>query len=226
MNLIYVYGIAFWISNSRSSYKRILMSHVVSCGSNIPNAWIRQAHSKGHQMRNQVIFSRVFWMDSNHTVLPGHWTSCRVEVQPQVLPLFLCCSNVTVRAPHVVQVMHVCRISPETWDDLVVGILCVYGGILECGVSHSHQDMQDDTSLDDAGYCGRVMLHRSEENLPALCQNAEGIFGNTAPSRELIIEDSLLLCHLSLRIRFHHVRAKPKCVVFEDVVGCGSVIIW
>ena len=97
---------------------------------------------------------------------------------------------------------------------------------MECGVSHSHQVMQDDTSLDDGGYCGRVMLHHSEEDLPALCQNAEGVFDNTAPSRESIIEDSLLLCHLLLRIRFHHERAKPKCVVSQDVVGCRSVIIW
>ena len=93
-------------------------------------------------------------------------------------------------------------------------------------VLHSHQVVQDNASLYNVRYCGRLMLHCNEEDLPVLCQNAEGVFDNTVPSRESIIEDSLLLWHLPLLIRFHHVRAKLKCVIAEYVVGCRSVIIW
>ena len=45
------------------------------------------------------------------------------------------------------------------------------------------------------------------------CARMPKAFSTTRRPLESIIEDSLLLCHLSLCIRFHHVRAKPKCVV-------------
>ena len=71
----------------------------------------------------------------------------------------------------------------------------------------------------------RVVLHRSEEDLPTLRQDAEGILNDSAPPRQSVIEDSLLLRQLALCIRLHEVCAKSKSIVTNDVVRCWSVII-
>ena len=67
------------------------------------------------------------------------------------------------------------------------GILCVNCSILECRISHPYQIVQNDAGLHDDSDCLRVVLHRSEEDLPTLRQDAEGILNDSAPPRQSVI---------------------------------------
>ena len=93
-------------------------------------------------------------------------------------------------------------------------------------VSHPLQIVQNDAGLHDDSDCLGVVLHRSEEDLPTLRQDAEGLLNDSALPRQSAIEDYLLLRQLALCIRLHEVCAKSKRIVTKDVVRRWPVIIW
>lgn len=126
-------------------------------------------------------------MNSDPAILPSNRTSSGVDVQLQILALFLCSSIVPIGTHYLVHIMHSCICAPWTRSNLVVGIFFVHVSVLDCRISWTHQIMKNNTCFNDDGDCYGVVLHRSEEDLPTLSQDAERILNDTPTPWQSVI---------------------------------------
>ncbi len=167
---------------------------------------------------------KFMWCISDHSVLPWNRPCQRVEVELEILSLLLghdCCSIATNQVVHI---LHVWTISPFSWDNMMLVIFLVQESILKARVPHMHQVMETHTCQNSRLHRLWLLSLRTQQTLETICKYAKRILHNSSAMRQPIVEDPLLVSHVTLRKGLHQLGLQSKCIVSKNKVGHRPVI--
>ena len=112
------------------------------------------------------------------------------------IPLFLAILGCSVGSCDSLYVREVKALSPFSWDELPVLVLrTVKLLVLEPWVPYPHHVVQYHAGDDDELDGGGVMLHGSEQNLEAVCEDAELVVGIYKRQEHDGVEPLVIIIH-------------------------------
>ena len=114
-------------------------------------------------------------------------------------------------------------ISPCPWDNVLVLVLQVHQVVMGGWISQSDEIVKEHTSCDDFSAYLWVLVHSIQQNFELVCYNAKGIFYYTFTSRQAVVEYSIMVIHVSNRIRVHQAFVDPKSIVPYYVIWDRNV---
>ena len=100
----------------------------------------------------------------------------------------------------------------------MLGILLVQHADVQCLIALPDEVVQHDGSFNEQADCVWFLSHLAKEALEPQSQNTKGIFNHTPCPGQPVVEDLLLLVHVTTAIGLHHVRPHGEGIVSHEEV--------